>query len=331
MERKEQTYEDGSRYEGEWQDGKRHGQGVWTRPDGTTYAGEWKNDKPDGQGTLTRPDGLKYTGGWQEGKRSGHGIWSHPGGASYSGDWLEGKKHGHGTNISSDGTKYVGSFNAGHRHGTGSITYADGTSYEGEWRNNKRDGRGEATFHDGTSYSGDWRDDKPAGRGVFTYADGTTRIGGWQEGKFIEDPLVDSEHADRVQKLEHDTYELKKELHGLSEDKKAQKPAWKKWWVWVLVILFAVVLISVLGGEDEPVVIPEAPEEEISAPQPSPDFESLWNSFTDWAAGVWDSIQSFLTGLLDNRGGNQDAPPGEPAPQPETEQAPGDLEQPPDS
>jgi hypothetical protein len=327
VERKEHTYEDGSRYEGEWQDEKRQGQGVWTRPDGTVYAGEWKNDKPDGQGTLTRPDGLKYTGGWREGKRSGHGIWSHPGGASYSGDWLEGKKHGQGTNISSDGKKYVGSFNAGHRDGIGSIVYADGTSYEGEWRNNKRDGQGKSTFHDGTRYSGGWRDDKPAGRGVFTYADGTTKTGSWQDGKFIEDEAVVADQPDRLEKLEQDTLELKKELSDVGKGGQHQIPAWKKWWVWALVILMAFVLISILGGEDEPVVIPEAPEEEISVPQPQPDLESLWNSFTDWASEAWNSIQSFFTGLLENLGGTQDSPPLEPL----TEQVPEETELPPDS
>ncbi len=313
MERRENVYQDGSRYEGEWQDEKRHGQGVWTRPDGTAYAGEWKNDKPDGQGTLTRPDGIKYTGGWQDGKRSGHGIWSHPGGASYSGDWLEGKKHGHGTDISSDGTKYVGSFNAGHREAIGSIVYADGTSYEGEWRRNKRDGRGISIFHDGTKYSGDWRDDKPAGRGAYTYADGTTRTGSWQNGEFIEDQPV------RQQKPEQDAY--------LEERGQHQKPVWKKWWVWALVILSAVLIISFVSGEDEPVVIPEAPEEEVSAPQPQPDLESIWERVTDWAAEAWESIMTFFTGLFENRGDNQNPPPVEPEP----EQVPEETEAPPDS
>jgi hypothetical protein len=45
-------YPNGSRYEGQWLNGRRHGYGVWTRPDGTMYVGEWENDKPQGQGTL---------------------------------------------------------------------------------------------------------------------------------------------------------------------------------------------------------------------------------------------------------------------------------------
>ena len=52
MNRRTYTYPDGTTYEGEWKDGKRHGHGVWTRLDGTMYVGEWENDKPQGQGTL---------------------------------------------------------------------------------------------------------------------------------------------------------------------------------------------------------------------------------------------------------------------------------------
>jgi competence protein ComEC len=62
------TYPDGSKYEGEWQDNKRHGRGIWTRPDGMRYEGEWENDKPSGQGTLTAPDGRKRVGEWKDGK-----------------------------------------------------------------------------------------------------------------------------------------------------------------------------------------------------------------------------------------------------------------------
>jgi hypothetical protein len=62
------TYSDGATYEGEWKDGKRHGQGIWIRMDGMQYEGEWKDDKPNGQGALTSPKGEKRIGEWKEGK-----------------------------------------------------------------------------------------------------------------------------------------------------------------------------------------------------------------------------------------------------------------------
>ena len=39
------TWADGSKYVGEWKDGKQHGQGTFTA-DGTKYVGEWRNGKP---------------------------------------------------------------------------------------------------------------------------------------------------------------------------------------------------------------------------------------------------------------------------------------------
>ncbi len=65
------TYHDGSQYEGEWKDSKKHGYGTYIRPDGMKYIGEWKEDKPDGQGTLIYPDGGKRVGEWKEGKYIG--------------------------------------------------------------------------------------------------------------------------------------------------------------------------------------------------------------------------------------------------------------------
>lgn len=91
MQSNEYTYPDGSRYEGEFKDGKRHGRGAWIRPDGTKYIGEWVNDKPCGRGILLLPDGRKYEGGWKEGKRHGQGVEMLPDGQKRFGEWKDGK------------------------------------------------------------------------------------------------------------------------------------------------------------------------------------------------------------------------------------------------
>ena len=44
------TYANGSVYEGEWKNGKKHGKGVKINEDGTKYDGDYKNDKPHGSG-----------------------------------------------------------------------------------------------------------------------------------------------------------------------------------------------------------------------------------------------------------------------------------------
>ena len=51
------TYGDGSRYEGEMQDGKWHGRGVYSWADRRRYEGEFRAGKRDGNGTLLYLDG----------------------------------------------------------------------------------------------------------------------------------------------------------------------------------------------------------------------------------------------------------------------------------
>ena len=47
------TYTDGSRYEGEIRNGKRHGQGTYTWTSGNRYEGQFRDSKMHGRGTYT--------------------------------------------------------------------------------------------------------------------------------------------------------------------------------------------------------------------------------------------------------------------------------------
>jgi hypothetical protein len=55
----------GSRYDGEYRDGQKSGQGVLTWPD-AKYDGAWKDGKPHGSGTYTE-GGLSHQGQWEQG------------------------------------------------------------------------------------------------------------------------------------------------------------------------------------------------------------------------------------------------------------------------
>ena len=67
------VYENGDKYVGEVQNGKRHGKGTMTYADGTQYYGSWKNDNKDGYGTEYYPDGTVYTGYFRNGKKTASG------------------------------------------------------------------------------------------------------------------------------------------------------------------------------------------------------------------------------------------------------------------
>lgn len=70
------TYDNGDRYEGEFEDGKKHGQGKydWKEKNDQLdyYDGTWKNDSAEGFGSsMIR--GQFYTGEFKNGKRHGEG------------------------------------------------------------------------------------------------------------------------------------------------------------------------------------------------------------------------------------------------------------------
>lgn len=46
-------------YDGEWRQGRRHGQGSMQYDPCNHYSGEWRSGKKDGLGTMTYPDGAR--------------------------------------------------------------------------------------------------------------------------------------------------------------------------------------------------------------------------------------------------------------------------------
>ena len=45
------VFADGSRYEGQWKDGQKHGKGKYIYADGELYEGQWYQGKAHGEGT----------------------------------------------------------------------------------------------------------------------------------------------------------------------------------------------------------------------------------------------------------------------------------------
>jgi hypothetical protein len=58
------TYNDGSKYTGQLQDGKPGGQGVFSFADGWKYSGEFQNGFLSGEGTMIFADGTTYNQRW---------------------------------------------------------------------------------------------------------------------------------------------------------------------------------------------------------------------------------------------------------------------------
>ena len=107
------NYADGSEYQGEWQDGKRHGIGTYISPTGTRYEGEWENDGASGHGVCHYADGMKYDGQFESGERHGKGILISPEGDRYEGQFKDDLVNGEGIYIWGDGVRSEGEFREG--------------------------------------------------------------------------------------------------------------------------------------------------------------------------------------------------------------------------
>lgn len=71
-------YPDGSKYEGDWVEDQRCGQGKYFYINADVYEGEWFNNVRHGHGSYTYAEtGTKFVGQWKEGKREGHGELLH--------------------------------------------------------------------------------------------------------------------------------------------------------------------------------------------------------------------------------------------------------------
>ena len=58
-------YASGSKYVGEWKNGEKHGQGIFTFVDGNKYVGQFKDEKYNGEGIFTFVDGRTEEGMWK--------------------------------------------------------------------------------------------------------------------------------------------------------------------------------------------------------------------------------------------------------------------------
>ena len=69
------------RYEGEWRDNLRHGNGILYGLDGRRYRGEWERHRQHGKGVLTLPNGAVTKGVWVQGALHGPAVFIAPDGS----------------------------------------------------------------------------------------------------------------------------------------------------------------------------------------------------------------------------------------------------------
>jgi hypothetical protein len=160
---------------GKWKRGEMHGKGVACK-DGWKYEGEFENGLYHGQGVLTYSTGKTLSGTFVKGTvQNGTGHLKVKGSADYAtGTWVDGVLDGPGTTFTA-GLMYEGNFRAGEWHGQGVVTYPTCETLKGEFRKGKIF-NGEGTLKQADSanvMSGTWVNGKLHGPGV-------TNTGGWR-------------------------------------------------------------------------------------------------------------------------------------------------------
>ena len=156
-------YANGDVYEGDFLEGKKHGQGHYTfvkQGKGETdkliekaiAARKASKDEPvsDEVFIADTAKALKvgrtivesvleygvlpcYHGDYVRGQRVGQGLMKAKDGSVYKGDWLNNKRHGQGIFYYVNGDVYSGEWAEGLKHGFGTYRFIGGGEYRGEW------------------------------------------------------------------------------------------------------------------------------------------------------------------------------------------------------
>jgi hypothetical protein len=88
-------------------------EGILTFANGSRYIGEFNEGKPNGQGKLIFRNGAQYEGEVRDGVPSGRGPYLYGNGMHYAGQFLNGLPNGKGTLTLSDGSQFTGEFKDG--------------------------------------------------------------------------------------------------------------------------------------------------------------------------------------------------------------------------
>lgn len=152
------AYPDGSKYDGQFVNGKLVGLGTWYYANGDKYVGAFRNNFPHGKGTLYNADGAATQGEWRDGEYVG----------------------------STQPEKILlGCIEGDCSEGVGTYVYQDASAtFRGEFEHGRPAGQGTVTFINGDRYSGEWEDGQFNGKGTLYKRDGTVIRGLWTKGQY---------------------------------------------------------------------------------------------------------------------------------------------------
>jgi len=149
-------------YEGKWKNKAAHGFGVMRWQNGDRYEGEWDGGLRQGKGKYTsKASGGLYQGEYLNDLKHGFGKYEFSNGDYYEGNWKNGLRHGTGLYVWKDqNEKYEGDWEKGLKVGTGKFTYPNGDVFTGVYENGNRQGKGELVKVDGEIRTENYKEGK---------------------------------------------------------------------------------------------------------------------------------------------------------------------------
>jgi hypothetical protein len=183
-----QRYQDGSKYEGEFQHGVIHGQGVYRYASGASYVGCFEKGIRSKKGIYTFGCGTVYDGEYQADKRTGTGVITYSMSAGTA--VRSGANSRRAAPPASDtqrnvlheqtavARKYVGTFLNGKMHGAGRIEFASGAVYSGPFTEDLENGGvGILVLNDGaTRLEASFKDGYPAGNATVVHVNSGEQV-----------------------------------------------------------------------------------------------------------------------------------------------------------
>ncbi len=193
------------KYEGDFADGLKQGDGTYQWENGDRYQGHFAADRPDGKGRYLFANGDSYEGEVQMGVIVGRGVYTSKSGDVFEGSFFAGKPNGVGVYRFASGDRYEGEmangvmqgrgryytnggdrvespFVAGKPQGKGVYYFSNGDRYEGELTAGALTGKGTYFYGAGMKYEGEVREGQPQGKGTFWFLDGTRFEGVFEGG-----------------------------------------------------------------------------------------------------------------------------------------------------
>jgi hypothetical protein len=175
-------WDSGLRYEGEFDADRPNGKGKFLFPNGDTYEGDVKAGVVAGRGIYVTKAGDRIEGSFADGRANGSGIYRFASGDRYEGEMVAGEPRGKGRYYTKSGDRIEGQFVAGRAQGSGTYFFANGDRYEGEMKSGALSGQGAYFYASGQKYEGELVNALPQGKGTFWFIDGSRFEGVFEKG-----------------------------------------------------------------------------------------------------------------------------------------------------